>query len=65
MSKKTRTKLFNRRMNKSVQKRVEELYNDTDFRLQLEKETEQLDTIEKINKYQDKAGKLSRDEIKR
>lgn len=61
-TKKKRTK-FEKEMDLQVQKRMAELYTDVDFRLQLEKEAEELKTIDDINNYQINAQSISRDEL--
>ena len=65
MSRKKRLKNAKRKLRKAVEKRLQELYEDVDFRLQLEKETENITTEDEIREYQSKAYSLSKQDIKK
>lgn len=64
MSKTKKKNKFAKKMDKRVEDRMKELYNDKDFRLQMESEVTDFKTPEDINKYQEQAAILSRKEAK-
>lgn len=54
---------FERKMDKRVEKRMQELYKNKEFRIQLEEEMEKIKTLDDLNNYQQNAAKNSRNEV--
>jgi len=64
MANKPKRSAFEKKMDKRVEKRMQELYMDKEFRIQLEKEMEEIEGLDDLNNYQKNAEKKSREEIK-